>query len=154
MRGIVFALGLAAMSAGQAFAQSAAEIARYTETIHEYQHGNPGAALRIVSEWPRGQVERLLRLTIAQAVSAARTDKSADAWRLAEAAAMLHTEIALVGVATADTKLVEHVSLAESVVRELPWRATAPFPQRWYALAASVFLWQTRPLMARPYVDL
>ena len=149
----MFAFGVAALVVGPVSSQTADEVGRYKETVHEYQHGNADAALRIAAEWPRKDLERILRRMLTEAVAGARSDTSTNAWRLVEAAVLLHTEIALAGVPAADSKLIEQLSLAEGVVRELPWRATAPFPQRWYTLAASVHLWQTRPVNARPYVD-
>ena len=48
----MFAFGVAALVVGPVSSQTADEVGRTKRSVHEYQHGNADAALRIVPNGP------------------------------------------------------------------------------------------------------
>jgi tetratricopeptide (TPR) repeat protein len=100
----------------------------YSNSVHAYQSGDVEGAAKAVVTWSERDLRRIAPLVIVSPNE-----------KFPEAAAMLHMEIVLAASGT-DADL--HLRIAETLVTSLPSSrpSTPAFQQRWYALAASLFL--------------
>ena len=146
MRGFCLTAALSiAVPVAAASAQSTESLfERYRDAVRAYQRGDREGAAGRLTPWSRPDLERVIRLMLASRVR----DR-----RLEEAAAMLHTEIALDGMNQGSKAASVHLPFAEQVVRALPTPHASPFEPRWYAFAASLFLARSSPEGARPFVQ-
>jgi hypothetical protein len=125
---------LSAQSPGQLFDS-------YSHAVHAYQSGDVDGATNAVLAWSERDLRRIASLVVV----------SPDE-KFPEAAAMLHTEIVMTASGT-DADL--HLRIAETLVTSLPSNrpSTPVFQQRWYALAASLFLSNADPRGARSVAE-
>jgi tetratricopeptide (TPR) repeat protein len=156
MRRVCFlAIGVATttIAYGQSLGPAARVPRAYREAVVAYTRGDFDQATDAMSAWSPDDLKRV--------VSALVDDP--DDRRLAEAAAMLHTEVILHGKATTKGAVSLHLALAQAVVDKLR-PASAParhalladipaFQRHWYALAASVYLASTNPRGASAFID-
>jgi tetratricopeptide (TPR) repeat protein len=156
MRRVGFlAIGLLASTVahGQSPVPAARVLTDYREAVRVYQRGAVDTATEALSRWS----PELLKRTI----DALAEDRSE--WRLAEAAALLHTEFIVRNPAITDAALSLHLGLAQRLIDALsqanprapsrPGADIEAFQRRWYALAASVYLASTNPSGASRYID-
>jgi tetratricopeptide (TPR) repeat protein len=145
---VVFILGLA----WPAFAQTAVSSADYRAAVSAYRKGDLPVAATLLENRSPESLRRAVRSLIAEN----------DDWRVTGAAAMLHAELVISGQATSKADIAFHMGLALDAVENVrlsfagpdPDRATelATFRERWYSLAASVFLASTDPENANQFV--
>jgi tetratricopeptide (TPR) repeat protein len=145
---VVVVLGLA----GSAGAQTPVSFADYRAAVAAYRHGDIDLAAGLLANRPAESIKRAARALL--------TDE--DDWRVAGAMAMLHTELVLRGRSISGPEVSLNMNLGLEIV-ESPRLARvhgdraqqqqiAEFQERWYALAASVFLASTDPAGADRFV--
>ena len=126
------------------FAQTANELFdRYSEAVRAYQRGDERA--QSVLQWSRRDLQRVVPQVLTG------RDRS-----FAEAAVVLHTELAVYGTIEGLSAGPLHLDLAETLVRSMrsPQQVSAlEFSERWYGFAASLFLGRTNPEGARLFIE-
>lgn len=126
-------------------AQTANELSdRYSAAVRAYQRGDERGAQSVL-QWSRRDLQRVVPHFLDG------RDRS-----FAEAAAVLHTELAVYGMISGLSAGSLHLELAETLVRSMRSSLEASaleFTERWYGFAASVFLGRTNPGRARLVID-
>ena len=145
---VVVTLGLA----WPAFAQTAVSSSDYRAAIAAYRNGELSVSAGLLENRSPESLRRAARSLIAEN----------DDWRVTAAVAMLHTELVIGGRATSKADIAFHMGVALEAVESVrlsfagpdPDRAKelATFRERWYSLAASVFLASTDPANADQFV--
>jgi tetratricopeptide (TPR) repeat protein len=134
---LVFAAGV--LAHGGAFPDDSL-LARIHSAAQAYARGD-ASGVKDAETWNPGAVKALT----------ARILDTPDT-RQAEAAAMLMTELAASGASS--NRASGYLSAAEAIVRGLPRPGgNRSFEEHWYAFAASLFLADTNPQGARPFVE-
>ena len=126
-------------------AQTANELFdRYSAAVRAYQRGDERGAESVL-QWSRRDLQRV----VPQVLDG--RDRS-----FAEAAMVLHTELAVYGMIEGLSAGALHLDLAETLVRSIqsPQQvSTLEFTERWYGFAASLFLGRTNPEGARLFIE-
>jgi tetratricopeptide (TPR) repeat protein len=126
-------------------AQTATELFdRYSEAVRAYQRGDERGAQSVL-QWSRRDLQRVVPQVLTG------RDRS-----FAEAAVVLHTELAVNGMIEGLSAGPLHLDLADTLVRSMrsPQEASAlEFTERWYGFAASLFLGRTNPEGARLFIE-
>jgi tetratricopeptide (TPR) repeat protein len=159
-RVLILAIGMTttAFAYGQTPGPAAGVPRAYREAVVAYTRGDFDEATDAISAWSPEGLKRIISALI----------DAQDDWRLAGAAALLHTEFILRGKATTQAAVSLHLTLAQALVDTLR-PASAPkqnapkqnapradipaFQRHWYALAGSVYLASTDPRGARVFID-
>lgn len=144
----------------------------YRNAVVAYQRGNFAAAARTINSWSTEELRRVVRLALGPVRGGAAAALAGPPGGFAgehiggatpEAAAMLHTEIALSGQRTSMAPVSLHLELAEMLIRgvdrvrpltvQADREAVLELQQRWYVLVASFFLSNTNPEAATPWLE-
>ncbi len=138
---------------GPASAQTAVSFADYRAAVTAYREGDIDLAAELLANRSPESLRRALDDLLIYN----------DDWRVAGGAAMLHTELVLQSRAVTKSDISLHMSVALKIVenarlsRTPPDRALAQtiaeFRERWYSLAATVFLSATDPENASQFVS-
>ncbi len=140
--GFLAACGFAIFGVSASTQPDARSLTAYTNAVRAYQHGDIISASITLARWSSRDLDQASVALL----------RSRD-WRLAEAAAMLHTEIMRREIVADPKTAVSHLALAEAFVRALPPPEASLFQPRWYALAGSIFLAEGNPKAARVLID-
>ena len=146
----------------------------YRNAVVAYQRGDFDSAAAVLLPWPEADLRRIVtavvrdvppRRTASRGAPEPQIDPQRRSWL--QAAAMLHTDLAVSGKVTTIGGIWIQMDLAQSVVGALPIvdprtpsRGPRPpgdapnlFQQRWYAVAGNYFLAWTRPDLAVPFIE-
>ena len=146
---VVLVLGLAC----SATAQTSLPSTDYRAAVSAYRNGDLNRAAELVASRSLESMKR---------EAASLMSAGAD-WRILGAAAMLHTEIVISGRAIAEPGARLHMGVALEIVEGMRSslagaereraKEIAAFRERWYSLAATVFLSATDPENASQFVS-
>lgn len=147
----------------------------YRNAVGAYQRGHFDSAADAVLPIPEAELRRIVAVVVRdarprQTVSRGAPEPPIDPQRRSwlQAAAMLHTDLAVSGKVTTMGGIWVQMDLAQSVVGALPivdpgtmsGRVRPPvgdapnlFQQRWYAAAGNYFLAWARPDLAEPFIE-
>jgi len=124
----------------------------YRAAVGAYRKGDVNGAAALLANRSPDSLKRAARLLV---------EENND-WRLVAAAAMLHTELVILGRVVSKPDVSLHMRLALDAIdsERLPFRPPGrdraqeldAFRERWYSLAASVFLASTDPDGANQFV--
>jgi tetratricopeptide (TPR) repeat protein len=138
--------------ASAAHAQTPISFADYRAAVSAYRNGDLNLAAELLKSHAPESVKRAARSLIAEN----------DDWRITGSAAMLHTELVISGRAISRADIAFHMGVALEAVESVRLSFTGPNPdrakelatfrERWYSLAASVFLASTDPGNADQFV--
>ena len=144
MRALLVTVACAALLTAGPTAQTADRLFRqFSDAVLAYQRGDVETAASRLSGWSRRDMEHVIPILI----------KTRER-PLLEAAAMLHTELAIRGTAGDAPTVTLHLRLAEALAQAIPAeQASSDFRRHWYAVAASTLLARVGPAPARRFVD-